>query len=175
MKLDDRDKGRLLFVAVITLLALPAIWLVNRDHHERRPNVAAVGIEPGSRDPSVTEAVPFDPMGPTGDGYLERVPAATSADTVVIAHGTTDGRAVGQAVATYTTSSSMRSSLCRYNGMAGGLAVTVVNVANGRSIACTTIPWPGADPDTLMMAESKFQQIADLTAAPIHVEIRRSS
>ena len=31
MKLDDRDKGRLLVLAVITLLALPTIWLINRD------------------------------------------------------------------------------------------------------------------------------------------------
>jgi hypothetical protein len=174
MKLDDRDKGRLLVLAVITLLALPTIWLINRDRDDSRPNVAAVGIDPGSQD-AATPPTTFDPMGPGGDGYLEQVTIATTAATVAISHGDGSETTLGQAIATYTTSHNLGPSLCRYNGISGGQVVTVVNVANGRSIRCTTRIWPGGDHDTLVMRDTKFQQIADLTSAPIHVEIRQSS
>ncbi len=160
-----------------TLIALPTLWLVNRDRSDpARPNVAAVGIDPGDQDQAAPapDATTFDPMGSGGDGYLERVPVTTSV-AVSIAHGTATERTVGQAIATYTASDSLRPSVCRYNGMGGGHDVTVVNVANGRSIRCTTRPWSGGDTRTLVLAASRFQQIADLTSAPIHVEIRQSS
>ena len=173
MKLDDRDKGRLLVLAVLTLLALPTIWLINRDRDDSRPNVAAVGINPGSQD-ATSPPTTFDPMGPGGDGYLEQVTIVTPA-TVSISHGDGGETTLGQAVATYTTSHSLGPSLCRYNGISGGQVVTVVNVANGRSMRCTTRIWPGGDHGTLVMRDTKFQQIADLTSAPIHVEIRQSS
>ena len=57
MRLDERDRGRILLLAVLTLLALPTIWLVNRsDDDSARPNVAAVGLDPGEAGTSPATA-----------------------------------------------------------------------------------------------------------------------
>ena len=52
--------------------------------------------------------------------------------------------------------------------------ITVVNVDNGRSIECWTARRPADAPDgELVMHPDRFRQIADLTNAPINVEIRQ--
>lgn len=174
MTLDDRDKGRLLVVAILTLLTLPTIWLVNRQHEDSaRPNVAAVGVDPGSADPAPAAPVvaTFDPLGPGGDGYLTQVTAVVSTAPISVVHGTTPDRVIATATASYKNS--IGSSVCQYNGVPGGQRITVVNVANSRSIECTTTVASGLDSGRVVMSTSKFEQIADLVAAPIHVEIRQ--
>ena len=49
----------------------------------------------------------------------------------------------------------------------------MVNVANGRSTSCTTERREGIADGVLLMSLNSFQRIAELTAAPIHVEIRK--
>jgi hypothetical protein len=162
---------------VITLLALPTIWLVNRDEagpSSARPNVAAVGIDPGEADNAAAvsgaPASQFDPMGASGAMYLEPATSVVPLDSVVVAVGTTPDEAIATARGTYRRDGEVDA--CLFNGLPGGQDITVVNVANGRSVECTTALFQG-DNDELTMHVSRFQKIADLTAAPIHVEIRQ--
>ena len=62
---------------------------------------------------------------------------------------------------------------CIVAGITNGSRVTVVNLDNNRSITCTTIITPGGALGDLVMHTSAFASIADLTDAPISVEIRR--
>lgn len=165
-----------MLVSVITLLALPTIWLVNRDEAApARPNVAAVGLDPGGADVTTaddgTEAAEFDPLGNSGAMYLEPATSVAPAPSVVIAVGTSPDVALATAQATYRRS--VGPDTCLFNGVGGGETVTVVNVANGRSIECVTALTDGVAEGVLVMGLSRFQRIADVLAAPIHVEIRQ--
>lgn len=161
---------------MITVIALPAIWLANRDDGDRsssRPNVAAVGIDPGEADRSTAVAAEgFDPMGDVGAMYLEPVDVTHPPETLAVAVGTHPEEVVGPAKATYSRNVGV--DVCVYDGTSAGVWVTVVNVANGRSIRCTTSYSTGGDRvDVLVMSQSDFLKLADPTAAPIHVEIRK--
>ena len=67
----------------------------------------------------------------------------------------------------------MQLDTCRFNGLPGGQEVTVLNVANGRSTTCTTMRLDGLADGELLLSQGRFLHIAELTAAPIHVEIRK--
>jgi hypothetical protein len=181
VNLDDRDKGRILLATVITLIALPAIWLLNRSEDNAgsaRPNVAAAGLSPGNAGDTAStaetasqQASSFDPMGSGGAAYLEAKPMPASVPVPVVAVGSTPGEFVANASATYRNS--VAPGECQFNGAAIGEDVTVINVANERSIKCEVAFLSGAPPGTLVMNTVQFRQLADLIAAPIHVEVRR--
>lgn len=161
---------------MITLLALPTIWLVNRSGDgpgSARPNVAAAGLDPGDADRSTVGAGPdeFDPMGGGGAAYLEPTVTVTAPTVPDVAIGSEPDRVVATAIATYSSGVSWDE--CKFNGVAIGDDITVVNVANGRSVDCEASYLSGHEPGTLVMYTTRFQSIADLVAAPIHVEIRQ--
>lgn len=170
-----------MLASALTLLALPTIWLVNRDEggpSSSRPNVAVVGIDPGEADADTpdSEAVlsddaAFDPMGDSEAMYLDPGTTVVPPDSVAVVVGTSLDEQVATARGTYRRSVS--NGTCMFNGIRGGESVTVVNVANGRSVTCTTSPFETTEPDVLVMNTAMFQKIADLTAAPIHVEVRQ--
>jgi len=165
-----------MLATVITLLALPTIWLVNRDEGgpaSSRPNVAVVGIDPGEADEDTpdSEAAAFDPMGDSDAMYLEPGTTVVPPDSVAVVVGTSPDEQVATARGTYRRSVS--NGTCMFNGVSDGEFVTVVNVANGRSVECFTSLFETTEPDMLVMSTAMFQKIADLTAAPIHVEVRQ--
>lgn len=182
MKLDHRDRARILLATVITLIALPAIWLLNRSEDGSgsvRPHVAAAGLSPGNADSVSSTLDPlsqppssFDPMGSAGAAaYLDAKPLPASVPVPVVAVGTTPGEFVANASATYR--SGVAPGECQFNGGGIGDTITVINVANERSITCQTAILSGGAPGTLVMNTVQFRQLAELIAAPIHVEVRR--
>lgn len=160
---------------MITLVALPTIWLANRSDDgsaSSRPNVAAVGFDPGRADGGATVGnAGFDPMGTSGAAYLDPPVSAAAAAPADVVIGTSGESVVATARATYKRS--IYGGTCHFNGAPGGADVTIVNVANGRSIECTTERRDGIEDGYLLMSQAGFQRIAELTAAPIHVEIRK--
>jgi hypothetical protein len=165
-----------MLASVITLLALPTIWLANRDEggpSSSRPNVAVVGIDPGEADqgPPDSEEDAFDPMGDSDARYLEPGTTVVPPDSVAVVVGTSPDEQVATARGTYRRA--VPNGTCLFNGVRGGERVTIVNVANGRTVECTTSTFETAEPDVLVMSTAMFRRIADLTAAPIHVEVRQ--
>lgn len=162
---------------MITLLALPTIWLVNRNGDgpgAARPNVAAAGLETGEADnptASADDDEAFDPMGASGAVYLQPNSAPTTVTVPEVALGSEPDRVVATATGTYSGGVSW--DRCEFNGVPSGQEITVVNVANGRSTECTTTYLSGGEPGVLVMYTAKFQSIGDLVTAPIHVEIRQ--
>jgi hypothetical protein len=175
VRLDDRDRRRLMLASALTVAALPAVWLVNRDDDSStRPNVAALGLSPGEAATSATPET-VDPMGTVPPGFLETdtVPAAVR-EPVSAVIGTGEGATMATATAIFRHSVGDPRT-CLFSGVPGGSHVTVVNVANDRSVDCWTALRPiDAPRDELVMSPATFAEIADPTTAPIHVEIRQA-
>lgn len=165
MRLDDRDRGRLLLAIVVTLVALPTVWLANRRADDApRPDVSAAAGAGTEVDDG------FDPMGEPGAAYIEANPTPTAAPPPRVVVGTTPDELVATTFGTYRHEVAW--DRCLYNGVGLGEEVTVVNVANGRSTTCTTSYLPGGGDEVVLNTE-RFRRIAALVNAPIHVEIRQ--
>jgi hypothetical protein len=163
--------------SALTIVALPAVWLVNQDDSSAgssRPNVAAVGLPAAD---GVTTAPadtgPIDPMGDVPARYLEGTPLPPAPHPAPVAVGSIDGVLVARARATYRRSVGSVGT-CAYSGVRSGTLITVVNVDNNRSVECRTVLRPLDEPqDELVLHPDRFAGIADLTSAPIDVEIRQ--
>jgi hypothetical protein len=163
-----------LLASIVTVVALPTIWLANRDDGgSSRPNVAAVGIDPGQADVAIEDVTGAadDPMGTTGAAYLQPRSSVAPGPSAVVVVGTSPDDPVATARGSYRRS--IYVGTCLFNGLTSGVEVTVVNVANGRSTSCTIDRDTGVEDGYLLMSQTSFQRIAELTAAPIHVEVRQ--
>jgi len=177
MALTDTDRRRLIAATALTLLALPALWWANTsENNSTSPNLAVAGIDPvgDARSPAsvpdasdgqandLAEVAPVFLDGPTSAA------GAGQAEIAVPAKPLIDGLA-----AKATFRSDVPRGTCIVAGVNSGLTITVVNLDNNRSTNCTTVLSPGYSPDDLVMNTDDFAGIADLTDAPISVEIRR--
>ena len=165
-----------MLASALTIVALPAVWLANQDGEGAagRPNVAAVGLPAGDHAGTATaDTEPVDPMGTVDAGYLEGTPLPPRPGHVSLAIGSSADTLVATASAIYRRSVG-RADTCLYSGVKAGSTVRVVNIDNGRSGECRTVLRPpDAPPDELVMHPDRFVELADLTSAPIRVEIRQ--
>jgi hypothetical protein len=180
VRLERADRRRLALASALTAIALPAVWLVNRDDDQARssrPNVAAVGLAAGEAPPSTgaaaggerTETTEADPMGELDPLFLNQKPAPPDPEHASVAVGDSDHALLATAVATYSRAVASGEG-CPYNGVDSGTRVMVVNPANGRSIECVTGP---SDDDELVLHPDQFVLLAGLDTAPVPVEIRQ--
>lgn len=164
-----------MFASALTVAALPAVWLVNReDDASRRPNVAAVGPDVGDATGSTTPQT-VDPMGDVAPRFLSAADSAAREPTGPVAPviGTGEGAVLATATAIFRRSVN-DAKTCLYSGVPSGSHIVVVNVANDRSVDCWTALRAMDQPQgELVLSASGFAAIADPTAAPIHVEIRK--
>jgi hypothetical protein len=174
MKLNDTDRRRLIAATVLTMVALPALWWANTsENSSTSPNLAVAGIDPGVDAPTAAAPQPATDDGLEGEApvFLEGPASAAGAgqaEIAIPAKPLIDG-----VPAEATFRSNLVDGTCIVAGMTSGSRVTVVNLANNRSVSCTTILAPGNLPGDLVMSTNSFAGIADLTDAPISVEIRR--
>jgi hypothetical protein len=175
MALTDTDRRRFAAAAALTLLALPALWLANTRQNSSAPNVAVAGIDPGVEvgiDATEQETTAVDGIGEVAPVFLEgpaSAPGAGLSEIAIPAKPLVDG---------ITAKATFRSTVpgtdtCIVSGLTTGTRITVVNLDNNRSVSCTTILAPGDSTDDIVLHTSAFAEIADLTDAPISVEIRR--
>jgi hypothetical protein len=180
MALTDTDRRRFTAATVLTLLALPALWLANTSDNSAAPNLAVAGIDPGVEPGADTaQSAGGADVVPDGDKELGAV-------APVYFDGPASPAGAGQSpiaipaqpsLAYFTAKATFRSSVpdgaCIIGGLASGTLVTIVNLANDRSATCTTMLSPGDDSGDVVMHRATFAAIADLTNSPIAVEIRR--
>lgn len=169
MALSHHDRRRILVASALTIVALPALWFANRPD-TGAPTVATVGVDvdqpaaavAAGSDTGTDDAAPVFLDGPTaqvGAGLAEiAVPLAPTTER-------------------FTTKATFRSNVpigtCRLSTVNNAQSITVVNIDNNRSLTCTTVLAPSTAGEKLVMHPELFSQIADLTDAPIPVEIRR--
>ena len=106
-----------MLASALTVVALPAVWLVNQDDDGSRPNVAAVGL--AAEDAAAGTAAPttsVDPMGDVDARYLDSTPLPPPPEHVPVAVGSTDEVVVATAQAIYRRSVGRVDTLPRSTG-----------------------------------------------------------
>ena len=171
-KLDLTDQRRLAVAAAITVIALPSLWLTSRRDEAGAPNVATAGvaISPEEGSPTTVGSGAADPMGSPGAAYLDGPPAATSDGVINIAIPSDPPGTSVTGTASYR-SSLHSDAVCQVRGAPFGARVTVTNLDNSRSVACTASISPAGILDSVVMHTDAFLIIADLADAPVPVEI----
>ena len=178
MALTDTDRHRLIAATVLTLLALPALWWANTSENSSAPNLAVAGIDAGV-DAGVDAGT-----GPAAS--IVDAGGAFEAEPPVFLDGPSTAAGAGQSAiavpakpliegvaAQATFRGSVQRGTCIVSGPTSGSEITVVNLDNNRSVTCIVVLAPGTVTGELVMNTSAFATIADLTDAPISVEIRR--
>jgi len=182
MALTNTDRHRFIAATALTLLALPALWWANKSENSSAPNLAVAGIDAGvdvGVEPTasiVDSGVDFivDSGGASGDEppvFLDGPASAAGAGQSAIAVPAKP--LIDRLAAQATFRGSVQHGSCVVSGPTSGSEITVVNLDNNRSVTCTVVLAPGTVPGELVMNTSAFATIADLTDAPISVEIRR--
>ena len=186
MALTDTDRHRFIAAAALTLLALPALWWANTSENSSAPNLAVAGID-ADVDVGAASSTSRQSVAATGnaEGDADRGADIDEAPPVFL-DGPTSAAGAGQSeiavpapplideiTAKATFRSDVTKGTCIVPGLTSGTQVTVVNLDNNRSTTCTTVLSPGNSAGDLVMHTSAFATIADLTDAPISVEIRR--
>lgn len=169
MALDDTDRRRFLLVVVASLLVLPALWWFNRDDASTTPNSAsgdAVALDSGTEqsnlpsEPTVIEQTPIFLDGPmSAVGGISEI-AIPNADPL-------------EAIITRATFGNLSgTNVCLAQNITTGQLVTVTNLDNNRSITCRVTLAPATQIAGIILQTAQFVTLADLTDAPIPVQIR---
>ena len=159
---------------MLTAVALPGVLLANNegDSSSGAPNVAAVGLAAAPPSaPEEVDAVAVEEADVIEPVFLASLPPSPETAPVQVAVGTADDTLVARAMATYAERVNA-TDVCWYDGVEGGSLITVRNPANGLEIECFTILLEDRDPGLITLDPRAFAELADLTDAPVHVEIR---
>lgn len=167
----EPNRRRFLWPVIVTLIAVPAIWWAsqrtesNDSDADATSTVVDGSASAGSASPLSPELVgDYEPVyldGPEG----ESPPGI--ADIAVPAQGE---------LALYqnaTYSSALAAGICTARVGQVGERVTVVNLENNRSIICLVQLANAEQQEDLVLSRAAFLKLADLTDAPIPVELRQ--
>jgi len=181
---DYAQRRRVALALAITVIAVPAAFLLNRSSGDGQPATAGtletlVGTVPpaggsvAAGAPVTESADATDALGTSSAGYLSgtTVPGDVSAAQIAVPRLPESVRGLA------TFSSEIDSTLrCHANAeVPFNATITVTNLDNSRSVQCVS-SIGGAQPETtIVLATATFAQIADLTDAPVPVQITWNS
>lgn len=174
---DFAQRRRLLIAIAITMILVPGAFLLNRNSNETQasPVGTLVGTVPDASSAaatvpasSSTSSEGTDPMGTISVGYLQGTVVPNTADPPTIAIPRPQEVNAGLASFSYEIETA---SECRVKVAPNGVRVTVTNLDNSRSVQCVNSLIAVEQPHEVMLSSGSFQLIADLTDAPVHVEV----
>ena len=177
MAFEDSDRRRSTVLLILTIIALPVIFFLTR---------ADDGESEAGVDPATGEVIPADAetMDASDNGPSRPPLVASDAEPTFL-----DGPAANPnpRVAEIAVparpetppvrlDASYRSTVageraCLVKDLDSGLSVTVTNLDNGRSITCVTSIAPFSQTADIVLHTDAFSLLADLTEAPITVEL----
>jgi hypothetical protein len=181
MAQDYAQRRRVALALAITVIAAPAAFLLNRSGNDDEPATAAtletvVGTVPGAGGSVGAAVIPgteppdqSDPLGTAAAGYLSgtTVPADVGAAQIAVPR-------LPESVKGMATFSSSIDSTLRCHASADvpfNATITVTNLDNSRSVQCVSSVGGAPPEETVVLATETFAQIADLTDAPVPVQI----
>lgn len=177
MAFEDSDRRRTALLLILTIIALPAIFFFTRADDTETDAVI---------DPATGELVPTDDdtMIASDNGPSRPPLVATDAEPTFL-----DGPAADPSpgvaeiavpaqpdVAPLRLQASYRRTVagertCLVKDLQSGLSVEVTNVDNGRSVSCVTSIAPDSQTAGIVLHTDAFSLLADLTDAPVTVEL----
>lgn len=182
MDADYAQRRRVAVAIAITVIAAPAAFLLNRGS-QPDPSAAPVtlvgtvvpaggtGPTPVARtDPAATNALGTAPVG-----YLAGTTVPVENEPAQIAIPRERESVKGEASFSSSIESTLQCHARVSDGVPFNATLTVTNLDNGRSIQCIA-SIGGAEPlATVVVAPATFAEIADMTDAPVPVEITWST
>lgn len=158
MYLEIADRRRLVFATIITIVALPTLWLTSRDEaSDGTLNPVAAAVNGGS---------PVFMVGPTAPP----VPEPEVATPAPVADQVT-GRATFRRWDSATVAQ-LRNYPCHTTVAPVGARVTVTNVNNGRSVPCVNTGAETAATNAIIVLHTEaLLSIGDLADAPLPVRV----
>lgn len=181
MSPDYAQRRRVALALAVTAIAAPAAFLLDREGDEPEQVVTTVvgsvvtesPGEPASEVPPRRVDTPqgTDPMGTTPAAFLEGTGTVPPEEPATIAIPRLPHAVQGHA----TFSRSVRKvTSCQVETSVGapfGIAITVTNLDNSRSVQCLN-DIGGIEPDhEVVLHADAFAEIADLTDAPVPVQL----
>ncbi len=183
---DFAQRRRLAVALAITVIAVPAAFLLNRgnDGAADAPPVTLIGTVPGDpaaadpSDPSDPDASDdsdgsdapsaTDAMGTTPVGFLDGTVVPTADDPATIAIPRLPQAIEGTASFRRNITDA---AACQAKGVPFNARITVTNLDNSRSVQCiASVGGPSPATDVVLHADA-FLQIADITDVPVPVQI----
>jgi hypothetical protein len=182
MNQDFAQRRRVALALAITVIAVPAAFLLNRNNEaSTAPTVTVVGTiagqqsngddsnsGPNGTSDSASAPSATDAMGTTAVGFLDGTVPDRASDPATIAIPRLPASING--IGTFKRDLTNVAS-CSAKGAPFDARITVTNRDNSRSVQCiNNIGGVVSDADVVLHADA-FVQIADLTDAPIAVQI----
>ncbi len=167
--MDVHERRRVVLATAFTLVALPAIWLFDRDDPPAAPGVAAAGLPA----PAATESAATLDTEPEVPIFLDNTVVVVPPAVIDVALPEAPGPNEVTGTASFkrfpVDAGDRR---CAAPRAPSGALLTVTNIDNGMSLTCrntTGVAMPygitvGIDTDL-------FVQIADLVDAPVPVRV----
>ena len=164
------DRRRVAVASLFTLVALPALWMLNRETAatSRSPKAGAVGADVQSKGGAAPATTAYTPEPPLFVG-CDSLPATPS--DVQIAVPPPPNTNEVQARASYKRFA-LGNHMCTTLLAPAGSLLTIVNVDNGQTTTCTnTLGVVIPDGATIVLDTAVYIEIADLADAPVPVRV----
>jgi hypothetical protein len=179
---DYAQRRRVAFAIAITAIAAPAAFLLNRDTDVADGGAAttppvgtvfATGAPPAAGDStqSASDPADTDPLGTAPVGFLAGSTLPEDDEPARIAIPRLPEAVKGAASFSSDIEETTRCHAKTSNGVPFNATLTITNLDNSRSIQCVA-SIGGPEPTTdVVLATATFAEIADLTDAPVPVQI----
>jgi len=162
--MNRSDRRRAFFATALTVVALPAVWLMNRE--EARQAAAPPGATVAQTAPSTTA---YEPEAPVFVGGEDQ---PTQQDVINIAVAPAPTATDVRASASYRQFPGTLERACTAVFAPDATLLTITNVDNGQSTTCTNslivAPPRGVD---IVLDTEVYVEIADVADAPTPVRV----
>jgi hypothetical protein len=176
---DFAQRRRVFVAAAITALAVPAVFLFGRgDSNADTPPTTLVGTVPPAAAvvaPPATAASSArsngtlsDVLGTTPTGYLDGTVAPDANDPPMIAVPRPRDTVSGTATFSFDVPNT---ATCYIAKAPMAVEATVVNLDNSQSLRCEVVAIAAVQAADVVLHPDAFARIADITEAPVPVEI----
>jgi hypothetical protein len=164
MAFEDSDRRRAVLLTLLTIIALPTIYLVTRSDEPAADGAVAASSGPNRAPIDFVQDKPVFLDGPIlvreDEPATIAVPQRPAQESVRL-------------------TASFRSSVagarsCLVVGVESRITVRIENIDNGRSLTCVTGFAPFDQQVDVVLPPASFAELADLTEAPITIELTRT-
>jgi len=168
--MDVHERRRIVLATAFTLVALPAIWLFDRDDPTASPGLAAAGVP--TPEVSGDDDADDDADEPEMPIFLDNTVVVVAPAVIDVALPEAPGDDELEGTGSFKRFDPLSDRKCAAPGVPSNTLITVTNINNGLSITCRTtngvsVPY-GV---TVAIDTDLFIEIADLASAPVPVRL----
>jgi len=160
---------------VLTIVALPAIWLFTRGEASRgtvAPSLGAAGLATPEAPAGSVADTASDPFGTNGPIFIDGPTTPPKPAVIQIVVPRQDGTNFKDGAATYKRAVGAAPDSCSAPNAAFGATLTVTNRDNGRVVTCVNRkPVALAAGLEIVLSADQFEKIGRLVDAPIPVRV----